>query len=521
MRVLGLLCLGFGLALASSAQPGALDPLFGTDGNVSFRLSEVTFAQLRDVAIDQEANIYTLTYTQSVGMYVSKTGPDGLVAETLNQVRIRDAFGRLLEPTTLTPSHEGGVMLAGSVWRGTSPFTFPVPFTALLRADGNADSSFGSNGVYEYPDSLNSLFPVSLHRAGSGFAILNDSPNLSYCPFLYINANGSVREESLSDGSLLTLRDDDCGSIRPRLSDTAEGVSFVSSRANSSSVRLTFVQVDAAGLETSRSSARIRDGAFLPFPFAAYRDSQGRFVVAMIGSNETKAKGLTLRRFTSDGDADLTFGHGGVIRDTLFLPASDAPDARFLTSQDRYGQLLYARSSSEDTMRVLAVSAFNADGSRHTDFGEDGISVLAETKLFQTSPRYTISAIRVDPENRIVLGVITSRTNSATVTGSSKSVELFRLKGLPPAPVDSGNEALRQAQVLLAPNPAASSTTLRLTLASPTEATLTVYDALGRLAHTRTDVPLRAGENTLALDTRSYPPGIYAVVLTTSRERWT
>ena len=71
------------------------------------------------------------------------------------------------------------------------------------------------------------------------------------------------------------------------------------------------------------------------------------------------------------------------------------------------------------------------------------------------------------------------------------------------------------------PNPAASSTTLHFSLDSPAEATISVYDALGRIVHIRPSETLRAGANTLSLDTHTFTPGVHAVVVRAGAERWT
>ncbi|GAB5535804.1 MAG: hypothetical protein Rubg2KO_20530 [Rubricoccaceae bacterium] len=86
------------------------------------------------------------------------------------------------------------------------------------------------------------------------------------------------------------------------------------------------------------------------------------------------------------------------------------------------------------------------------------------------------------------------------------------------ASTDAINSALR---VSVAPSPTASSTTLRLTLASPTEVSLSVYDALGRLVHASPSETRQAGETVIPLNTSSFSPGVYAVMVRAGEEQTT
>jgi len=64
------------------------------------------------------------------------------------------------------------------------------------------------------------------------------------------------------------------------------------------------------------------------------------------------------------------------------------------------------------------------------------------------------------------------------------------------------------------PNPAATAATVRVRLDAPGRATLTVSDVLGRTVATLVDGDLRAGEQTLPLDTSALAPGVYVLRLT-------
>ncbi len=63
------------------------------------------------------------------------------------------------------------------------------------------------------------------------------------------------------------------------------------------------------------------------------------------------------------------------------------------------------------------------------------------------------------------------------------------------------------------PNPASGAATVRLRLDAPGSATLTVSDVLGRTVATLADGALRAGEQTLPLDTSALAPGVYVLRL--------
>jgi hypothetical protein len=63
--------------------------------------------------------------------------------------------------------------------------------------------------------------------------------------------------------------------------------------------------------------------------------------------------------------------------------------------------------------------------------------------------------------------------------------------------------------VAVAPNPFQGEAAVTLTLPEPAEATVAVYDVLGRRVALLQDGALAAGPHTFRLDGSSLPPGVY------------
>lgn len=67
----------------------------------------------------------------------------------------------------------------------------------------------------------------------------------------------------------------------------------------------------------------------------------------------------------------------------------------------------------------------------------------------------------------------------------------------------------------LAPNPAAGSTTLSVSFAKNTSATITLYDALGKMKEVLHNTPYEKGDYEFLFDLSDYTPGLYIINITT------
>jgi len=126
------------------------------------------------------------------------------------------------------------------------------------------------------------------------------------------------------------------------------------------------------------------------------------------------------------------------------------------------------------------------------------------------SPSGTVSSLLLDGTKLYVggvFGVVANEPQSHLAV-----ISTLAAVGVPAGPAPSGIELVAQ------PNPARASATLRFTLPTAANVTLTVYDAGGRpMAALLRGEPRAAGPQSVRLDTAGWASGVYFARLTRGR----
>ena len=115
-----------------------------------------------------------------------------------------------------------------------------------------------------------------------------------------------------------------------------------------------------------------------------------------------------------------------------------------------------------------------------------------------------VSTAAVSPDNRLYVGL--SRT------GPGDEQWVYRTEPLVPVVASApGPDATGRVSVSVRPNPAQEDATVVLTLAQPSEVSVSVYDSLGRAVAVLHRGPLAAGTHALAFEGSDLPVGRYVV----------
>jgi uncharacterized delta-60 repeat protein len=331
--------------------------------------------------------INDLEMTLANGQPATSYGPGGLVEITpmINSFNNSSEF-RFTSIDDVAIDTQGRVVVLGKTQFGSGTISFQESFIIRVTADGQLDTSFAANG-YSTPVVQGAVELAidgsdRIVLAGpSGWSRLNANGNLDTS----FGLGGIVDEESfgdenlysgfremiaLADGSTLTLFSDP-------YSDNGVIASVIRLNANGS-LDTRFGVQGIASIPDSPDPSAFISTEFIEMVL----DSQGRIVV---GGDQT------LRRLSSSGQIDNTFGGGLVV-----LPASviDQGNERFVRldslavdSQDR---VLFG-----STLNTL-IGRLNEDGSIDTTLSNDGFQSLVNrfTASFET--------IFVDAADRLV-----------------------------------------------------------------------------------------------------------------------
>lgn len=330
---------------------GTLDTGFGTDGTViisyatTFEDFQHGLAILSDGKILVSGDVYKPLANESDfavfrfnsnGSRDTSFGTDGVAVA---QVSRRDDYGY-----TMQVQPDGKIVVVGFV-RKADPLTSDVG-VARFNADGTIDTAFGTNGKLIIAIPTNTNFALAYH-----FDILPDGKLLLIGRTT--NQNNASRKVFLSrinaDGTL----------------DTSFGTSGV--------LLPEFNQLDN-----------------FVYQFALQPD--GKIVFPTSNSSGGVTQSSTVVRLNPNGTLDTSFGTNG----TVVIPTSEGRFGYSVLIQPN-GKILAALQTSGAAPIRFAIIRLNADGSRDTSFGSNGI-VTTLLASFTNS----VSDLKLQPDGKLI-----------------------------------------------------------------------------------------------------------------------
>jgi uncharacterized delta-60 repeat protein len=292
---------------------------------------------------------------------------------------------------------DGKVVLAGAVFVGPADArrTGELAIVRLLP-NGALDPSFGSNGQITLPNGATSLVSFALQPDGKLLAVTPLGESLLFNFGFQITrllpdgqidssfgADGSVKVQNIT-GGVLALQPD--GKILIAGGDNV----FDLEPSN-----LTISRLNADGtLDVTFGTDGMADTSLiLGQAFGVGLQPDGHIVVAAGG-----APTVYLRRFSSDGRLDLSFGSGGVATETDLLTGTMAigPNGEIIVAGTKFGVVFGG----------IQVTRFTSNGDLDRTFGFDGRALLDNIA--------SANSVALDSWGRIVVGGVSGREAEAT-----------------------------------------------------------------------------------------------------------
>jgi uncharacterized delta-60 repeat protein len=303
------------------AEPGDLDPTFGTGGKV----------------------------TTSIGSSNDRVG--GLAVQS-----------------------DGKLLVAGGSFNG-SDYDFAL---ARYLTNGILDTSFGNLGMVTTPIGSAQDFGRSVAVQSDGkIVVAGDSYNGTNSDFALVRylADGSLDSSFGSGGKVTTSFGGTSGEAGRSVAVQGDGKIVVAGYSDNGTVKYDFalVRYQANGtLDTTfgaggKVTASIGSGDDQGYSVALQRD--GKIVVAGDSYNGSN-RDFALVRYLSDGSLDTTFGTGGKV----ITPVGIYDDSGQSVAVQSDGRIVLAGSSSNGSIddSDFALVCYRSDGSLDTTFGAGG-----------------------------------------------------------------------------------------------------------------------------------------------------
>lgn len=348
------------------AQPGTLDGDFDADGTLILDYSG--FLRLGvDVAVQPDGKILVAGNTQTgpnSGMYVARLNPDGSFDNSFgsNGIASPATTGAdvLCQVVVLQP--DGKILLGGTTVDAGYFFT-----VVRLDANGNMDSSFGTNGesVFSMGAGLQILYDMALQTDGKIVVAGSFNGTDIDAAVARLNSDGSFDFTFSYDGKVTT----DAGGQDDikALAIDQNGKILIGGRSQSHSLLIrynsdgtldnTFGTNGKLITEFSTSSDEIIDLVL---------DGAGNILIA--GSSFSGSTfDFLVARYNPVGILDNTFSFDGIVHSDFSVSTDKAkciliqPDNKVLVAGE-----------ASDGNRMFALARYNADGSLDNSFNSSG-----------------------------------------------------------------------------------------------------------------------------------------------------
>jgi len=371
------------LLLSSSvhfyAQPGTLDPTFGTAGKTTSEIGP-TNEYARAVAVQADGKIVVAgdTYTNNTVLEdfaLARYNPDGTLDNSfgVNGFVVTDLQQATDVATAIAIQPDGKIVVAGYS-DNTLNYDFAI---ARYLANGTLDNSFGANGkVIKNFGSTDfglalALLPngkiVVAGRAYNGnngdFALLQLNPNGSFDNSF--GTNGALMSDLFgadeSANAIVLQADGKIVAVGDRYANNAS--LFAVARFNPDG------SLDPGFSFDGKLSTGI--GTVSDVAYAVAIQTDGKIVVAG-QSNGTTISDFALARYLSDGTPDVTFSADGQLSTSI----SNGGDYAFAIAIQPDGKILAGGSASgANSISDFAVARYLADGNLDQGFGTGGIGL--------------------------------------------------------------------------------------------------------------------------------------------------
>lgn len=491
MRTAPILCALASILIATpfSAQPGAPDPTFGTNGYVL----DVDLAEVSSLAVYPDGRIVTCRNTAgATGLY--RFLADGSLDGTFGTGGIINALG--FSPTKVLLQPDGQILVGGVRNGGVGGQDL---IAARYNADGTPDISFGVSGQaqvelpnYDYCNGMTLL--------EDGRVLLTGTWNIADSPALLamLNPDGTLDDSFGGDGVVAWVPEvgDDFYAFDAAIQDDGAIVftGLHGAQADDDFIARFTPDGDVDATFNGTGMLYLDFGANQDDMVQVELDAQGRSIVLATKGTAWSFNSGSLARINTDGTLDLTFGTDGFVR--LNTASTDYVPTSFAIQDD--GKLVVTGATHSDTnpARELFVSRYSADGVLDIGFGNAGYAVLALPQ------RECGNAIAATADGKLLVA------GRSHISGQSPDLLLARFWQY------SGLSIQETIATGLQPYPIPCADVLMVHQPESSAVRFMIVDAQGRMAMSGS---LEPGLRALAV--AALEPGAYAIELHTALQR--
>ena len=387
-----------GLPLAARANPGDLDPSFGTGGQVVTAMSS-GFDAANALVLQPDGKVVAAGHAYNAAnaiLALARYNTDGsLDASFGTGGKVTTPIGTASGGTALVLQPDGKLVAAGYTTTGTT-----TAF-ALVRynTNGTLDTSFGAGG--KVTTSIGSIddevYALVLQPDGklvaAGYS--DKGSNIAFALARY-NANGSLDTSFGTAGKVTTAigsSDDEAYALvlQPDGKVVAAGYTY-----GTSSIAIALARYSTNGsLDTTFGTGgkvTTAIGSVDDEVFALVLQPDGKLVAA--GLTDTGVStAVALVRYGVNGSLDTSFGTGGKVTTSI----GGIDDEAFALALQSDGKIVAAGYANDGGSQDLALLRYTSQGSLDVSFGTGGHVVT------QTPSTYSeVNALLLQPDAKLV-----------------------------------------------------------------------------------------------------------------------
>ncbi len=286
---------------AAVAGPGALDPSFGTGGQVTTDFGGFDSAQA--VAVQSDGKIVAAGSSGGGDFALARYNADGTLDSTFGSGgKLTTDFGGFDAASALAIQHDGRIVVTGRT--GSGDFAL-----ARYNGDGSLDSTFGSGGkVTTDVGGFDAALGVALQSDGKIVAVGGGGSGSDFVVARY-SANGSL-DSSFGSGGLVTTNLGGFEAATAVALQTDGKIVATGSTFSSGFQQFVLTRYNTDG---SIDSSFGTDGKVLTdfglgsgFGGALVIQPDGKIVAAGRAGSD-----FVVARYNTDGSPDASFGSGG------------------------------------------------------------------------------------------------------------------------------------------------------------------------------------------------------------------
>lgn len=500
--------------IAQAQRAGTTDSTFGNDGIVTDSFTAVTTSGAREttfkVLTRGGGRFFCLgdtSYGPNAAIAMRAYLPNGIIDPSFNggntKYYIVDPYTYGMD-AAMAP--DGKIVISGF-----AGYSHNDLLCLRLRADGEIDSSYGTDGHVRIPPGtgFDFLYGSRIKLQPDGRAVIAGyeaeySGSSQYGVVVRLNADGSKDMSFNSSG----IRTNVFGKNGSNISDLAilqsGNIALVGDYLGTTTDRTIVtmrLKTDGSTDTTFGTKGMVQQnfGTIANYGYSIVEQKDKKLVMgAGVRDAGASTPDLFLFRYNADGSLDNTWGLAGITK-THFTPGQ----VRSLLDVSS-GNLLVGSRYNNSGSYAYAVARFNNDGTPDNTFGDNGIDTIYI--------RHGGMSITPAPADMAV----DLYTKSVIISGNGTKINLIKVRLVSNLYVSNVHAIIDEVNFY--PNPVSAEGHLRFSLSKACAPYITLQDVSGRVVQILNTSSLQAGNHELSIDMSRLMQGTYFVNSTIGSE---